>query len=111
MFIQALMTLSGLCNGLSSSLNGYLDLNKARMSCFGRMLLGLLAVRTVNLQEIALSFDSEAKASSRYRRLQRFFAKVDIDYVKLACWLFRLYYTPESHYYVIIDRTHWYWGK
>ena len=38
------------------------------------MVLGLFAVKVVNLQEIALAFQSEAKVSSCYRRLQRFFS-------------------------------------
>jgi hypothetical protein len=81
------------------------------MSCFARLLLGMLTVRTVNLQDIALSFASEAKVSSRYRRLQRFFAHVELDYVMLVRWLFRLFFKPGSRCYVIIDRTNGYWGK
>jgi len=98
-------------NGLITSLNGSLGLNKARINCFARMLLGMIAIRSVNLQEIALSFASDAKESSRYRRLQRFFAKVELDYVLLARWLFGLFIKPGGRCYMIIDRTHWYWGK
>ena len=45
-------------SGLVVSLNGYLKWNKARVTCFLNILLGLFAVRTVNLQEIALAFSS-----------------------------------------------------
>jgi|GEM_PF-3397365 len=48
-------------SGLVASLNGYLKWNKARATCFLNMLLGLFAVRTINLQEIALAFSSDAK--------------------------------------------------
>lgn len=44
-------------SGLADSLKGYLGWNKARMNCFVHMLLGLFAVRTINLTEIALAMD------------------------------------------------------
>jgi hypothetical protein len=47
-------------NGLSESLKGYLKWNKARLNCFTQMLLSLIAVKTVNLQEIAVGFSSSA---------------------------------------------------
>jgi hypothetical protein len=96
---------------LMSSLNGYFKWNKARISCFTLMLLGLFAVRTVNLKEIALAFKSEAQVTSRYRRLQRFFALFEIDYVMIARWIFQLMLKEGSKYYLLIDRTNWYWGK
>jgi hypothetical protein len=98
-------------NGLVSSLNVYLGWNKARMDCFAKMLLGLISARTVNLQEIAVFFKSEAKVSSRYRRLQRFFALFEIDLTLLARWIFKLFFSQCSSYYLIIDRTNWRVGK
>lgn len=98
-------------SSLLSSLNVYLRWNKARIECFAQMILGLFAVRTVNLQEIALAFKSDAQVTSRYRRLQRFFALFEIDYVKIACWIFKLCLQEQDKFYIIIDRTNWYWGK
>lgn len=98
-------------SGLLQSLNGYLGWNKARMACFTHLLLGLFAVRTVNLQEIALAFQSDARVSSRYRRLQRFFALFEIDYTQIARWIFQLCFPGDGKFYVIIDRTNWYFGK
>lgn len=98
-------------SGLVSSLKGYLHWNNAHLECFTHLLLGLFAVKTVNLKEIALAFKSEAKLSSRYRRLQRFFALFEIDYIKIARWLFSLFLKEGNKYYLIIDRTNWYWGK
>lgn len=96
---------------LSTSLKEHLNWNKSHIDCFVRMLLGLIAVRTVNLQEIALAFASEAKVSSRYRRIQRFFAYLEIDLSKIAVWLFKLFFPQNKPFYLIIDRTNWYWGK
>ena len=98
-------------SGLVKSLNRYLNWNKARASCFVNMLLGLFAVRTINLQEIALAFSSDAKVESRYRRLQRFFATFTIDFTKIARWIFKLYFCTGKKFYLIVDRTNWYWGK
>ena len=75
------------------------------------MLLGLFAVRTINLQEIALAFNSSAKVESRYRRLQRFFATFTIDFTKIARWIFKLYFSADKKFYLIVDRTNWYRGK
>src|SRR5438093_1322303 len=96
---------------LSNSLNAQFGWNKARMECFVKMLLGLFAVRTVNLREIAIGFTGAAKIDSRYRRLQRFFALFEIDFIKIARWIFELYVQQGKPYYLVIDRTNWYWGK
>ena len=98
-------------NGLIESLNGSLGWNKSRINCFAKMLLSLIAVKTVNLQEIALGFSSTAQISSRYRRLQKFFAYFNIDFVVIAGWLFQLFFADQDKYYIVIDRTNWYWGR
>lgn len=84
--------------------------NKARLDCFVRMLLGLFAVRTVNLSEIALGFPSSATVGSRYKRLQRFFRQFKLDYSLIAQWVFQLFWLNKK-VYLTIDRTNWYWGK
>jgi hypothetical protein len=96
---------------LVSSLNGYFGWNKAHRMCFVHALLGIIAVRTVNLQEIATAFPSKAKVTSRYRRLQRFFSGFEIDLVSIARWIFQLFLADTDKFYLIIDRTNWCWGK
>jgi hypothetical protein len=98
-------------SGLVCSLKKSLGWNKARCDCFARMLLGLIAVKTVNLQEIATGMSSSANLASRYRRLQRFFALFQIDFVSVSRWIFFLFFSNTKKYYVIIDRTDWCWGK
>jgi 7-keto-8-aminopelargonate synthetase-like enzyme len=75
------------------SLNKHFKWNKARMFCFSTMLLALFAVRTVNLKEIANAFDSESQIDSRYKRLNRFFALFSIDYIAIARWIFKLFFS------------------
>jgi hypothetical protein len=98
-------------SGLTISLNGYLKWNKARASCFVEMLFGLFAVKTVNLKEIALSIGGHSTVDSRYRRLQRFFALFKIDFTQIARWIFKLYVLSGQEFYLVMDRTNWYWGK
>ena len=83
-------------NGLVGSLNGTLGWNKARAACFVKLLLAMFSVRTVNLKEIALAFQSDAKQDSRYRRLQRFFALFALDFSQIARWIFKLYITGDK---------------
>ncbi len=96
---------------LGKILNEYFDWNKTRMDCFTGMLLSLIAVRTVNLSEIAVGFMSLANKESRYRRLQRFFSDFNIDMEKMACFIFSLFFGKDKKLYLTIDRTNWYWGK
>jgi len=58
-----------------------------------------------------LAFNSSAKVESRYRRLQRFFATFTIDFTKIARWIFKLYFSADKKFYLIVDRTNWYRGK
>lgn len=74
-------------SGLTSSLNVNLRWNKARATYFVSMLLGLFAVKTVNLKEIALLMGGKASFDSRYRRLQRFFALFQLDFTQIARWI------------------------
>jgi len=98
-------------SGLVRSLNGYLGWNKARVTCFVHLLLSLLSVRTVNLQELAIGFGGNAQISSRYRRLQRFFSQFEMDFTKIARWIFKLFFREDQKFYLLMDRTNWYWGK
>lgn len=74
-------------SGLVRSLNVNLNWNKARASCFIKMLVALITVNTVNLKEVALAFSSHANADSRYRRIQRFFALFVMDFRQIAFWI------------------------
>ena len=98
-------------NELKKILSENLTWNKARLDCFVRMLIALFVVRTVNLSEIAVAFTSKAEVNSRYKRLQRFFAKFKIDYTVIARFIFKLFFSDSQKVYLTIDRTNWYWGK
>lgn len=94
---------------LEKALNKSFHWNKARMSCFAKMLIGLFMVRTVNLTQIAIAFESKAKYLSRYTRLQRFFNGFKIDYEVIARFIFSLFNFKKI--YLTMDRTNWQWGR
>lgn len=98
-------------NELIGILNSNFNWNKARVACFAKMLLALFVTRTVNLNKIACSMSSSADKASRYRRLQRFFAEVTIDYEMIAGFIFRLFFVTDGCWYLTMDRTNWKWGK
>ena len=100
-----------LISELEKSLNVYFEWNKARMTCFVKMLLALLATRTVNLNKIACSMLGEVEQSSKYRQLQRFFAQMAIDFDKVAGFIFQLFFISGGKWYLTLDRTNWQWGK
>lgn len=96
---------------LIAILNVSFKWNKARITCFAKMLLALLITRTVNLNKIACSMSSNADKASRYRRLQRFFAEVTMDFEMISSFIFRLFFVTNGNWYLTIDRTNWKWGK
>jgi predicted DNA-binding transcriptional regulator len=96
---------------LQAILNGYFKWNKARITCFAKMLVALIATRTINLNKIACFFASDAQQLSRYRRPQRFFAGFKMDYDIIAGFIFRLFFIINGEWYLTIDRTNWQWGK
>ncbi|MDD5395151.1 MAG: IS4 family transposase, partial [Thiothrix sp.] len=98
-------------DGLRDSLKVRLDWGKPRLECFVGMLLGLLRLKQVNLTQLALGFAGDAGVKSRYRRLQRFFARVWFDYDAIARLQMDLFDFPRQKYYLTLDRTNWQWGK
>lgn len=101
----------GHVNELVDILQQNFNWNKARLRCFAGMLIGLMAVRTVNLTGIANAFYGSAKTASNYRRMQRFFSEFEIGYRSLARFIFRLFSFAEGKLFLTMDRTNWQWGK
>lgn len=98
-------------SGLCKILNGYFGWNKARMTCFVQMLLALFTARSVNLSRLAAVMTDRASQLSRYRRMQRFFEKFQIDFDMIAGFIFRVFFTSGRKWKLTMDRTNWKWGK
>lgn len=98
-------------NELEKSLAVHLPWHKSRLNCLTRMILGMIAVRTVNLVDLACAFGGgKTKALSNYRRLQRFFSGFEVNFTQVASLLFGLFVEKEP-VYLSMDRTQWQWGK
>lgn len=98
-------------NELSAILKQSFDWNKARIDCVTGMLIGLLKTRSMNLNEIATGFPSDALPDSRYRRIQRFIHDYEIDFDAVAWFIMTLFAFFNGNYYLMMDRTNWKWGK
>ena len=75
------------------SLTVHLPWYKSRLNCLTRMILSLIAVRTVNLVDIAFGGD-KTKALSNYHRLQRFFNGFEVNFTQVASGISNKYATP-----------------
>jgi len=90
---------------LNNILSENLQWKKPRIDFLTIFITSLIKVKTVNLSEIAEAFDSTSKKESNYRRIQRFFADFELDYVAFAKLLISM--VPEKSLTVIVDRTNW----
>ena len=95
-------------NQLVNILSQNLTMNKARLTCLALITLAIIQVQSSNLKQIARGF-VKGRTNSNYRRLQRFFAQVDIDQDQLAKLIYQLFDLDEV--IISIDRTNWKWGK
>lgn len=95
---------------LQETLSHFLDWNKARISCLSQILHALFQVRTVNLTQIAEAFQSSAKETSVYRRVQRFFKESSFDMTFIVILVSKLFLLGGKCV-LIMDRTNWKWGK
>lgn len=73
------------------------------------MILALIAVRSVNLKQIAVFIGGSLKSQNTYRTLQRFFLDFRPD--KYVFLRFILALLPDEPLRLIMDRTNWDFGK
>ncbi len=88
-----------------------LDWNKARLDFFSKALISLFVCKTINFKEIAVTMPDSSSRVARYKRIYRFFANFDLDYIVIAKWLFDIFFSNSTNYYISIDRTNWFWGR
>jgi len=67
-------------------------------------------VQTVNFEKLANAFDSNSKASSSLRRIQRFISGFTLESDLIAKLIFSLL-PHEGKYTLSIDRTNWKFGQ
>lgn len=85
-------------------------INKARLKLISMVVLALCKVQTVSFHKLALAFETNGKADSSLRRLQRFIADFDLCSDLIARTIFAL--LPErTNIKLVIDRTNWQFGQ
>ena len=98
-------------DGLRDSLKSHFAWGKPRLDCFVAMLRALMNSRQMNLTLLAVHMDSDTKIASRYRRMQRFFSQVFVNYNEVSHFIMGMFAFSGQHYYLTLDRTNWQWGK
>jgi hypothetical protein len=74
------------------------------------VIIALCKVQPVSFHKLALAFETNGKADSALRRLQRFIAGFELCSDVIARLIFGL--LPEkAHLKLVIDRTNWQFGK
>jgi hypothetical protein len=95
---------------LSISLGTILTLGKHRLETLSCLIVTLVQLNTTNLKKLNIGCDNGTKRESRYRRLQRFFSHVTLDYNEISSFLVSLFFKPHEQLCVALDRTNWKYG-
>lgn len=83
-----------------------MSINKARLKLMAMTILARGKIQTVSFYKLALAFDSESKADSSLRKLQRFIAYFSPCTDLIVRLIFGL--LPEkTNLKLVIDRTNW----
>jgi hypothetical protein len=78
----------------SSHFSDVLNLARVRLSCL--FINALCKVKSVNFSKLSVGFDTKTKASSNFKRIQRFIAQVDLHMEWIARFIFALLPEKES---------------
>jgi hypothetical protein len=88
--------------------SGFLQLQRVRLICM--IIKALCKSRSVNFSKLSSGFDNQIESSSNYRRIQRFFAQVELPMEMVAKLIFGLLPNKES-LVLVMDRTNWKLGQ
>ena len=109
---MAKINISDKNSDLISILNTHFEgkMNKARVRFISMIIVALCKVQTVNFTKLSKAFNTESKADSSLRRIQRFVAKFSFDSNIIAKVIFSLLPSKEK-LIISIDRTNWKFGQ
>jgi hypothetical protein len=85
-------------------------MNLARIKFFGLFIIALCKLQTVCFEKLATAFETDAKAGSSLRRIQRFMANYALDSDLIARLIFNLL-PHKPPYCLAMDRTNWKFGE
>lgn len=93
-------------------LDKYFNFNLSRTKCLVQMVLCMIKSQTINLANICHIMNSNCKASSNYKRLNRFVNEVLIPHRALAKLIVAIKgLDKERLWKLTMDRTNWKLGK
>lgn len=98
-------------NELSRILNQYFNLHKARSDCLAQLVRAMITVKTVNFAHLAVSFMTQTKSESCYKRIQRFFRYFHFEASSVASMVLALFGLKNKKLTLILDRTNWKFGR
>lgn len=81
------------------------QINLARRKFILQFVIGIILSKSVNFSAIAEYFSPDAELKSHIRRMERFFAEYDLDYVQIAILL--MCFLPAGKLHLSLDRTNW----
>ncbi len=85
--------------------------NKARLNCFGILLVAVIRFRTVNLVKLAAEASNDAIEGSLYRRFQNFFLRFSMPVDDIGRLVLSKLPKPSEGWTLAVDRTNWKFGK
>lgn len=86
-------------------LRGNNSINLARQKFMIGFVTGLILSKNVHFTAVAEHLNPDAELESNVRRIQRFFAEYNLDYIQIAVLL--LCFLPPGRLSISIDRTNW----
>jgi hypothetical protein len=94
---------------LAAQLRQGLHLHKSRADCFAAAALSAINAKSVLLADIAAHLPGEAKAESKFRRIQNFFRELLPDYHAVACFILGIlrHVLGDKPLVIAMDRTNW----
>lgn len=95
---------------LRDRLRPHLALSNSRVETMALLIVGMVSARTVNLSHVASERPAGVRVASTYRRLQRFFQKVDLGPDWSAPLVARLLGLGGA-WHLALDRTQWQVGS
>lgn len=98
-------------NELLCVLKNYIISNKSRLNFIVNFIIVIFTTRSVNLAKIANKIEGAENEDSRYRQIQRFFQKYEIDYDHIALMVGAIIPNSNEKWTLSIDRTNWKYGK
>lgn len=98
-------------NELQKQLSGYFKISIYALECLSYMIIGMITVKTVNLMQAASAVPVDAKASSVYKRFQRFIRFFTFSFESYFSMLRDTFNLHDEKLKLCIDRTNWKFGK